>query len=175
MASKPKVVVSRCLGFAICRWNGAAIENRIIEDLRKLVEFITVCPECEIGLGVPREPILMVKKNTGLRLVQPATGIDLTDKMRSFSHHYLDSLGSVDGFILKRKSPSCGLSKVPIYAGPDDEQALDNGPGLFAQAVIKHFPETLLVDESQLEDSSLREKWLTAVFNRARQRQAQYE
>lgn len=175
MTNKPKVVVSRCLGFAICRWNGAAIENRIIEDLGEQVNFITVCPEFEIGLGVPREPILIVKKSFGLRLVQPATGVDLTDKMTTFSHAFLNSIDQVDGFLLKRKSPSCGLDNVPVYAGPNDEQSIDQGSGFFARAVLERFPDTPVVDEGQLEDSILREKWLKAVFNRARLRMVQHE
>ena len=164
MTSKPKIVVSRCLGFAVCRWNGATIENRLLEHLGKYVEFLTVCPECEIGLGVPRQPICMVQKGTGLALVQPATEADLTDKMVSFSCDFLDSLTLVDGFLLKRNSPSCGLSNVPIYADPDDEQPLDKGPGFFARAVLERFPDTPAEDEDCLEDLIRREKWLTAVF-----------
>ncbi len=175
MTNKPIVVVSRCLGFAICRWNGAAIENRIIEDLGEQVNFITVCPELEIGLGVPREPILIVKKSIGLKLLQPATGADLTAKMISFCHAFLNSVDQVDGFLLKRKSPSCGLNNVPVYAGPNDEHSIDQVPGFFAQAVLKRFPETPVVDEAQLEDSILREKWLQAVFNRAQLRMVQHE
>ena len=168
LTNKPKVVVSRCLGFAVCRWNGAAIENRFVKHLGKYVEYLTVCPECEIGLGVPRQPILMVQKGSGLALVQPATGADLTDKMISFSRDFLDSLVQVDGFLLKSRSPSCGLDNVPIYAGPDDEQPFDKGPGFFARAVLEHFPDTPAEDEDRLADLKLREKWLAAVFTRAR-------
>ena len=167
MTNKPKVVVSRCLGFAACRWNGAIIENRLVEYLGKYIEFLTVCPECEIGLGVPRQAIRMVQKGCGLALVQPASGADLTDKMVSFSRDFLDSLDPVNGFLLKSKSPSCGLAKVPVYVDPDDEQYLDKGSGFFARAVLKHFPDTPVEDEGCLDDLKRREKWLTAVFNRA--------
>ena len=166
MINKPKIVVSRCLGFAVCRWNAVAIENSLIKDLAKQLEFITVCPECEIGLGVPRQPILMVQKDSGLALVQPATGADLTEQMESFSHNFLDSLNQVDGFLLKRKSPSCGVANVPIFADPNDEQPVANGPGFFARAVLERFPDRPIEDESCLEDLSRREKWLTAVTKR---------
>ena len=175
LTNKPKVVVSRCLGFAVCRWNGAAIENRLVAHLGKSVEFLAVCPECEIGLGVPRQPILMVRKGSYLALVQPATGVDLTDKMVSFSHNFLDSLNQVDGFLLKRNSPSCGLDNVPVYADPDDEQYLEMSPGFFARVVLERFPDMPVIDEDGLDDLTLREKWLTAVFNRARHRMVQYE
>ncbi|MEA3334179.1 MAG: DUF523 domain-containing protein [Pseudomonadota bacterium] len=168
MTRKPIIVVSRCLGFAVCRWNGATIENNLVNDLGQQVEFITVCPECEVGLGVPRQPILMVQKDSGVALIQPATGADLTCRMITFSHIFLDSLDRVDGFLLKRKSPSCGLANVPIYAEPDDEQPLDKGPGFFARAVLERFPDTPIEDEGCLEDLSRREKWLTAVAKRSK-------
>ena len=166
MTNKPKVVVSRCLGFAACRWNGATIENRLVEYLGKYVEFLTVCPECEIGLGVPRQPIRMVQKGSALALVQPANGADLTDKMVSFSYDFLDSLDQVDGFLLKSKSPSCGLAKVPVYVDSDDEYYFDKGSGFFARAVLERFPGTPVEDEGCLDDLKRREKWLTAVFGR---------
>ena len=166
LTNKPKVVVSRCLGFAACRWNGVIIANRFVEYLGKYVEFLTVCPECEIGLGVPREPIRMVQKGSGLALVQPATGADLTGTMVSFSHNFLDSLAQVDGFLLKSKSPSCGLAKVPVYVNSDDEQYFDKGSGFFARAVLERFPDTPVEDESCLDDLRRHDKWLTAVFDR---------
>lgn len=164
MTNKPIIVVSRCLGFAVCRWNGATIENRLVKDLGKQVEFITVCPECAIGLGVPRQPILMVQKDSGVALVQPATGADLTARMVTFSRNFLDSLDRVDGFLLKRKSPSCGVANVPIFADPDNEQPLGKGPGFFARAVLERFSNIPIEDESCLEDLSRRKKWLAAVF-----------
>ncbi|MCD6430177.1 MAG: DUF523 domain-containing protein [Deltaproteobacteria bacterium] len=127
-------------------------------------EFLTVCPECEIGLGVPRQPILMIQKGSGLALVQLVSAVDLTDKMIPFSRDFLDFLGHVDGFLLKSKSPSCGLTNVPIYAGQDDEYPFEKGPGFFARVVLEHFPDTPIEDENGLEDLSRRNKWLTAVL-----------
>ena len=107
---KPVVVVSRCLGFGICRWNGAVLECRLVDELKSEVDFIPVCPECEIGLGLPRPPIRLVQKDSALALMQPETGFDLTAEMVAFAEKFLRSLDRVDGFLLKRKSPSCGLA-----------------------------------------------------------------
>ncbi|MCK4438674.1 DUF523 domain-containing protein, partial [Candidatus Bathyarchaeota archaeon] len=57
---KPRVVVSRCLGFEACRWNAEIIRSQTVNELRHHVEFVTVCPEQDIGLGVPRKPIDLV-------------------------------------------------------------------------------------------------------------------
>jgi NADPH-dependent 2,4-dienoyl-CoA reductase/sulfur reductase-like enzyme len=71
---KPVVVVSKCLGFAHCRFNGLTISSHTVDKLKPHVDFRPVCPEVEIGLGIPRDPVRIVKKADELRLIQPATG-----------------------------------------------------------------------------------------------------
>lgn len=148
LRKKPVVLVSLCLGFGVCRWNGAALDCRLVDELRGEVDFIPVCPECEIGLGMPRPPIRLVQNDSALALVQPETGLNLTAKMINFTEKFLQSLGQVDGFILKRKSPSCGLVDIPVYATPDAKLCLNkNGSGFFARAVCRSFPDIPKVDE----------------------------
>ncbi|MCW4033299.1 MAG: DUF523 domain-containing protein, partial [Candidatus Bathyarchaeota archaeon] len=53
---KPYVVVSKCLGFAQCRYNGLVISDDFVKKLRPFVNFNPICPEVEIGLGIPRNP-----------------------------------------------------------------------------------------------------------------------
>ena len=57
---RPTVIASRCLGFAKCRYNGQTISDDFVRKLEPHVEFVTTCPEVEIGLGVPRNPIRIV-------------------------------------------------------------------------------------------------------------------
>lgn len=111
---KPNVVASKCLGFAKCRYNGNMIPNHFVNSLKKHVNFIPVCPEVEIGLGIPRKPIRIIKKSYGNVLLQPATGKDFSCKMKQFTEKFLSNLHHVDGFILKYKSPSCGKNNVNI-------------------------------------------------------------
>ena len=59
---KPKVLISKCLEFDACRYDGQIITNKYIRTLKKHIDFITVCPEVEIGLGIPRDPIHLKKK-----------------------------------------------------------------------------------------------------------------
>ena len=77
---KPVVVVSKCLGFAHCRFNGLTISNHTVDKLKPHVDFRPVCPEVEIGLGIPRDPVRIVKEKEEQRLVQPDTGDDVTDR-----------------------------------------------------------------------------------------------
>ena len=112
---KPNVVVSRCLGFDACRYNGQIIPDKFVDKLREYVNFTHVCPEVAIGLGVPREPIRIVQKDGKRRLLQPATGRDISEEINSFAEGFLAELTDIDGFILMNRSPSCGIKDVRIY------------------------------------------------------------
>lgn len=164
--AKPNVVVSRCLGFDKCRYNGVTIQVEYIEHLKPHVNFITVCPEVEIGLGVPRDPVRIVEEQKGKpRLVQPATGKELTDKMIKFADRYLFSLQDIDGFILKEASPSCGIKGVKIY--PKEGKVAprtSRGTGFFGGQVLKRFPYAVIEDEGRLRNFRLREHFYTKLF-----------
>jgi len=143
---KPRVVVSRCLGFEACRWNGEIIGSDAVEALRERVEFVTVCPEQDIGLGVPRRPINIVLVDGMVRVVQSETGRDVTHQLRNFSKSFLENLGTVDGFILKSRSPSCGHGTTKIRDG----SGVNLGSGVFASCVEKRFPDRVILDEEEL-------------------------
>ena len=54
------------------------------------VEFLPVCPEVEIGLGVHRKPIRIVLRIKEKILYQPATKLIITDTMNSFINSFLN-------------------------------------------------------------------------------------
>jgi uncharacterized protein YbbK (DUF523 family) len=96
---KPNLFVSKCLGSDSCRWNNVMISFDFLELLKPFINFYTACPESDIGLGVPRDPIRIVLLNNENRLIQPKTKKDVTDDMLSFSEKYLSELPDMDGFI----------------------------------------------------------------------------
>ena len=69
---KPTIVVSRCLGFDRCRYNGDVLSSPFVESLKPHVNYCTACPEAEIGLGVPRNPVRLILQNGAIELFQPA-------------------------------------------------------------------------------------------------------
>ena len=75
---KPIIIVSKCLGFDACRYNGVSLPDALVDALKPYVEYRPVCPEVEIGLGVPREPIRIITEEGRLKLFQPATGREFT-------------------------------------------------------------------------------------------------
>ncbi|MBI4398245.1 MAG: DUF523 domain-containing protein [Candidatus Omnitrophica bacterium] len=154
---KPVVVLSKCLEFEACRYNGQVIPDSFIKKLIPHVDFMPVCPEVEIGLGTPRAPIRLVEEKEKIHLMQSGTLADVTHRMTSFSKKYLDSLKDVDGFILKSRSPSCGLKEVSVYRSLEKSASIGKRTGLFAEAVLNAFPGLAIEDEGRLLNLKIRE------------------
>jgi uncharacterized protein YbgA (DUF1722 family)/uncharacterized protein YbbK (DUF523 family) len=162
---RPKVVVSRCLGFDHCRYNGNIISSPIVAKLTEYVDFLPVCPEVEIGLGIPRYPVRIILENGEQRLVQSASGRDLTEVMEEFCTDYLDSTGDVDGFILKYRSPSCGIKDVKVYpTAALNSGAIGKTSGFFGGAVLKKFPYLAIENEGRLKNTRIKEHFMTRIF-----------
>ena len=169
---KPFVVMSKCLEFEACRYNGERISASFIERLVPHVRFRPVCPEVEIGLGTPREPIRIYLRGERKALYQPATRRHLTGKMTTFSKRFLEGLEEVDGFILKAKSPSCAITDARIFPSPASGEHAAQGPGLFAGAALEAFGSLAFVDEAGLNDRQVRSVFLTRIFALAAFREA---
>ena len=169
---KPVVVVSKCLEFEACRYNGERISSSFIERLKPHVRFRPVCPEVEIGLGTPRDPIRIHLQDEHKALYQPSTRRHLTRKMNAFAGKFLGNLEEVDGFILKAKSPSCAIDDAKIFPAPDSEEQIDKGSGLFAGAALERFGGRAFADEAGLNEPSVRAGFLTRIFALAAFREA---
>ena len=164
---RPTVVMSMCLELEACRYDGEMVRAPFIEKLMPHVDLDPVCPEVEIGLGVPRDPIWLVAVDGARRLVQPTTGRDVTDRMEAFGARFLEERGEVDGFILKSRSPSCGIRDTKIFGSIDGERPAERGQGMFGAAVLERFPNAAVEDESRLTNFRLRHHFLTKLFARA--------
>lgn len=161
---KPKIVVSKCLGFAKCRYNGQTIPDDFVKTLGEYVEYITLCPEVEIGLGIPREPIRLIKEDDELKLYQPGSEEFFTEEMNQYSKDILDSIEDVDGFILKGRSPSCGIKDVKIHNGRGKAPVLEKGAGVFASHVQARYPYLPIEEEGRLTNLKIREHFLTKLY-----------
>jgi len=165
--ARPIVVVSKCLGLAACRYDGQMIPCDFVESMKSFVDFIDVCPECEIELGVPRDSIRIVLDGEK-KLVQPATGRELTQKMERFARSYLENLDDFDGFILKSRSPSCGILSTKIYPDAGSTTCLDKrGSGFFADIVTDKYSHLPAMEDEQLDDILLRDHFLIMIFTLA--------
>ncbi|MFN6992527.1 MAG: 2-thiouracil desulfurase family protein, partial [Fervidobacterium sp.] len=76
--SKPRLIVSRCF-FEHTRYDGGIISSNLIKALEKYCEFEKVCPEVEIGLPIPREPIDVFLIDGEYKLMNKSQTVNLTD------------------------------------------------------------------------------------------------
>lgn len=164
---RPVVVCSRCLGFESCRYNGQMLRDDTVEALRPHVDFITPCPEADIGLGIPRHPVRIVVKDGAQRLFQPATGEDHTEEMRRFVSGFSQGLGSVDGFILKSRSPSCGLTDVKQFRADGVSLVTGRGSGIFGSHVLSVHGGCAVEDEGRLHNGKIRDHFFRKLFTLA--------
>jgi uncharacterized protein YbbK (DUF523 family)/uncharacterized protein YbgA (DUF1722 family) len=162
--ARPRLVVSRCLDLEPCRYNGAVVPTPLVRRLASAVDLVPVCPEVEIGLGVPRDPIRLVRRVGTTALVQPATGLDLTRSMADFAARFLDGLTEVDGFLLKARSPSCGVHGVKVFPTAASETPGTREAGMFARAVLARFPDHPAEHEGRLTNPRLLDHFLTRLF-----------
>ena len=163
---KPRVGISSCLLGQTVRYDGGHKRApSLLEKLDSLVEWIPVCPEIDIGLGVPRPPIDLYATGSGVRLVMPATGRDLSEQMRTYARDKvarLQALG-ISGYILKAKSPSCGLGSARVL--DDEEDVLHrSGTGLFAEVLKAQLPNLPMEEETALADPAVLDAFLSRVL-----------
>ena len=161
---KPTIVVSRCLGFCKCRYNGDVLNSDFVELLKPYVNYITVCPEVEIGLGVPRNPVRLVNLNGVIELYQPTEDRIYTQEMNQYSERFFHSVGNIHGLILKGRSPSCGIKDVKIYASEEKSSSSQKGVGIFAAHAIKRYPNLPIEEEGRLTNYAIREHFLTKLY-----------
>jgi uncharacterized protein YbgA (DUF1722 family)/uncharacterized protein YbbK (DUF523 family) len=160
-----RIGVSACLLGREVRFDGGHKRSDFLVDIfGPFVEFVPVCPEVEIGLGVPRETLRLVRTGADIRLLGNKTGADQTDSMRRYSDRRTATLTDDDlsGYVLKKDSPSCGMERVRVY-GVNGMPARD-GRGLYADALMRRFPNLPIEEEGRLNDARLRDNFIERVF-----------
>jgi uncharacterized protein YbgA (DUF1722 family)/uncharacterized protein YbbK (DUF523 family) len=146
-----------------------------VDELGPHVEWVAVCPELEVGMGVPREPVRLLRARGAerVRMAGVKTGADWTARMERFAAARVRDLEAQElaGFVLKSKSPSCGMARVKVYDADRSERAPEPaGTGLFAAALMARFPNLPVEEEGRLCDARLRENFIERLFAYARLR-----
>lgn len=161
---RPSVLVSACLEFDNVRYDGKVVPCPVVDELKPFADFIKVCPECAIGLSVPRDPLRMVNVGGRERLIQPRTGRDVTDPMDAFTDRFLASLPPVDGFLFKSGSPTIGFYNVKVYDYPVGPGVARRASGLFARKILHRYPGYPVEDDLRLRNGKIRDEFLTKIF-----------
>jgi uncharacterized protein YbbK (DUF523 family)/uncharacterized protein YbgA (DUF1722 family) len=164
-SSRIRLGISACLLGDEVRYDGGHKRDTFLtETLGPHVQWVKVCPEVESGMGTPRESIRLVDERGTIRLRGVKTDVDYTSSMASYSAARVATLGEQDlcGYVLKKDSPSCGMTRVKVYAGSGPPSR--SGVGFFAQALRKRFPHLPIEEEGRLLDPRLRENFIERLF-----------
>jgi uncharacterized protein YbgA (DUF1722 family)/uncharacterized protein YbbK (DUF523 family) len=169
---KIRMGVSSCLMGEKVRFDGQhKHDSYVTGTLGRWFEFVPVCPEFELGLGVPRESMRLEGDPEHPRLMTNKTRKDLTEPMLNWCDKRLGGLEqeNLGGFIFKSKSPSSGMERVKVYS--ENGMPSNNGRGLFANAFMNKFPLLPVEEEGRLHDPALRESFIERVFTLKRWRE----
>lgn len=162
---KPKIGISACLLGSEVRFNGGHKESRLCSRaLATYFDFVGVCPEVAIGLGVPREPIRLVGNPEAPRAIGTVnSSLDVTRQLADYGSRMANELNDISGYIFMQQSPSCGVNRVKVYQ-ENGRPSEPKGQGIFAREFCKHHPNLPVEEDGRLNDPVLRENFLTRVF-----------
>jgi uncharacterized protein YbgA (DUF1722 family)/uncharacterized protein YbbK (DUF523 family) len=175
MAKKLRLGISSCLLGKNVRYDGGhKKDDFLVGTLGAYVEWVPVCPELEVGMGVPRESIRLVGNPAAPKLVAERSGTDWTERMRVFAEERVARLAALDlvGFVTKKDSPSCGLARVRVWTGKKDTPPSRDGVGAFARVLRESLPLLPVEEEGRLHDPWLRESFVERIFAYGRFREA---
>jgi len=162
---KPRLGISACLLGEKVRYDGGDKRDCFLtETFGRHVEWVPVCPEVEIGMGVPREAVRLVGDPPKPRMIAERSGKDWTAQFNPFAAKRVQALTALDlaGYIFKKNSPSCGMERVRVYNSKSVPTR--QGRGLFAAAVMRELPLLPVEEEGRLNDPALRENFIERVF-----------
>lgn len=160
-----RIGISSCLLGEKVRFDAGHKHDRYLTDVfGKFVEWIPVCPEVEVGMGVPRESVRLIGNPDNPRMVGAKSATDWTEKMIRFSEKRIKEINGLElsAYIFKSDSPSCGMERVKVYG--NNGMPSKTGRGFFADAFMKHFPLIPVEEEGRLNDERLRENFIVRLF-----------
>lgn len=169
-----RIGVSACLAGEPVVFDGSAATDAYVTNvLATQLELVPLCPELELGLGVPRTRLRLQRQgetSDGVpehRLL--SNDRDLTAAMRELAQRRLRELKALDlsGFILKKGSATCGFERVRTLGGgrPTREDR-----GIFTRELLRALPLLPVEEDGRLHDAGLRETFLVRIFSYRRLR-----
>jgi len=157
--------IGSCLAGNAVRYNGQANSpNQYVRSICAQFEMRSFCPEMGVGMGVPRPPIYLVGGNRSVRVLDVQTHCnDYTEQLGNYANTVLSLAPQLCAYILVKGSPSCGYEHVKRHSDNGDHLASDQ-QGIFARALAASDPLLPLEDDERLQDSTLRESFITRAY-----------
>lgn len=173
MTEPIKVGVSACLLGEYVRYDGGCkYDLNITETLGAYFTLVPVCPEVGCGMSIPREVMRLEGDPVAPRLMTCHTRKDMSEQMRLYCSAKIEELKSMNlgGFVFKERSPSCGLTSVPIHGSGASEMY---SVGLFANVVARCFQLMPMEEAERLKNPLVLENFVERIFQYRRDKNAQ--
>ncbi|MEH6651653.1 MAG: DUF523 and DUF1722 domain-containing protein [Motiliproteus sp.] len=166
------VGISACLLGQPVRYNGGHSRSKLcLNEHNRYFNYRSFCPEVAAGFGTPRPTLRLVGDLKAPRLVfSDDQSKDVTAQLNQAIEPVMDSLADLDGYILMKNSPSCGLERIKVY-NDNGNPMTDKTRGLFTTALQQRYPSLPIEEEARLNDARLRENFLLRVFSHHQFRQ----
>ncbi len=169
-SDKIPVGLSTCLSGQPVRFNGSHSRSKLcLDTLAQYFDFKTFCPEQAAGFGTPRPAMRLSADPVNPRLIFSDSSKgqqDLTEQLQRGFQNELRFAERLDGYILMKNSPSCGLERVKVYRD-NGYPFTEKSPGLFTKALQERYPLLPLEEEGRLHDAALCENFILRVYAHA--------
>ncbi len=166
MQTHPKLTlgISSCLIGEEVRFNGGHKREAYITDtLASFVDFIPVCPEVAIGMSVPRPALHLIGESENPQLVYANDHAqNFTTAMQDYSKQQVKQFPQICGYIVKNKSPTCGMERVRVYQGKGSPTK--SGVGIYTRELQNTNPLLPIEEEGRLKDPFLRENFIERIY-----------
>lgn len=167
--TRPTLGVSACLLGHQVRFDGGHKRDPFLtETAPRFFDLVPFCPEMELGLGRPRPVIQLRRLNGEVRLVNSraiteGVVIDHTEAMVELARRRAEQLQGLDGLVVKKGSPSCGMERVAVVVNGEGYRER-SGTGVFTAELRRLLPLLPVEEEGRLADPLLREVFLERVY-----------
>jgi uncharacterized protein YbgA (DUF1722 family)/uncharacterized protein YbbK (DUF523 family) len=160
-----QVGLSACLAGQEVRYNGGHKQSSLcLNTLTPHFNFITFCPEVAAGFDTPRPTMRLIGNPESPTLTfTKDESVDLSTQLINGFKNKISQCADLDGYILMKNSPSCGVKRVKVYQ-PNGHPHQTPGMGLFARALKDAYPNMPIEEEGRLHDDGLYDNFVARVY-----------
>lgn len=163
---RPKVGLSACLSGQPVRYDGRDKYAPVcMEVIGRYVEWVPICPEVAIGLGIPRPPIDLVQDGGAIRAVnRPDPSLDPTAALEAYAEQVGDAFPELCAYVFMSRSPSCALHSGRLYRAEDGELLSMSAPGRYAERWCTAHPNLPVIEAEDLDSNLAQAAFLCRVY-----------
>jgi uncharacterized protein YbbK (DUF523 family)/uncharacterized protein YbgA (DUF1722 family) len=161
---KIPIGVSQCLLGESVRYDGDHKRNDYLIALQDIFDYRGICPEVAAGLGVPRDPIRLIKTGGQIQALQyTVKPRDVTEELATQAVLVAKQHPDICGYVFMQNSPSCGLFSVKRF-NAHTVLTDTKGRGIYAAQLTQLMPLLPMEEAGRLAQRCIFENFLIRVL-----------